>query len=342
MARKDFYLPIVIGLPEQHFIVTIDSGSGNLVLPSVTCPSTACKNHKQYDKIVSGTAKDVSWLDNAVYSGSGKEVLSFRYGRGHATGHVVSDVVCLGHTRELCAENTHFLAAFEETKSPFALLPYDGILGVGLPATSVTPRFNVMGNLAEQKALLNDRFAIWMANKYDKEPSEVTFGDFNPKRLASSVIWEKVHDASAGYWQIPAEIMVDNEPIGLGSHQIAVDTGTSLIAGPRSFLGALEAAVNAKTDCSNFYTLPLIGFKFKNTILNLEPADYIGREQDGTVCRFKFAAIDLPGGLILLGDPFLEKYYTIYDRDSLQVGMSLANHTKAHGTLPVDKLVIRL
>jgi len=342
VARKDFYLPIVVGLPAQHFLVTVDSGSGNLVLPTVSCPSAACKNHHTYDQIKSGTAQDVARIDDPKLQGASKEVLSFRYGHGYATGNVVSDVVCLGSQRNLCAEDTHFLAAFKETKSPFALLPYDGILGVGLPATSVTPRFNIMGNLAEKKALLNDRFAIWMANEGDGEPSEVTFGDFNPKRLASTVIWEKIDDASTGFWQVPAEIMVDNEPIGLGIHRFAVDTGTSLIAGPGTVIEAIKSGVNLRSDCSNYHNLPLVGFKFGSTILNLEPADYVGREAEGTICKYNFATLELPSGIILLGDPFMRKYYTIYDRDSLQVGLSLSNHTKSIGNLPIDQLVVRL
>eukprot|EP00397_Hematodinium_sp_SG-2012_P034938 GEMP01037523.1.p1 GENE.GEMP01037523.1~~GEMP01037523.1.p1 ORF type:complete len:284 (+),score=73.96 GEMP01037523.1:17-868(+) len=197
ISRKDFFLPLTIGLPPQKFLVTLDTCSGNLVLPTTHCHSTACEIHRRYNRFLSSTASDVRRMDEAEQSDtdnsthSDREVLSLNFGRGHASGHIVADTVCLGDNGSLCAKNTHFLAADEETRTPFASLPYDpqvdGILGLGLPATSVSVRFNFMGNLAENKDLSANRFAFWLASSQDDEPSEVTFGDFNPARLASGL-----------------------------------------------------------------------------------------------------------------------------------------------------------
>merc|ERR1719272_2148793 len=110
---------------------------------------------------------------------------------------------------------------------PFALFPYDGILGIGLPESSVTPQFNLLGNLAEAGVFKNDRFALWLADPVDGEDSEITFGAFKQERIASEVIWMKVKDGT-GLWQVPMEdFAVNNTKLGLcpKGREAALDTG---------------------------------------------------------------------------------------------------------------------
>jgi len=71
----------------------------------------------------------------------------------------------------------------------------------------------------------------------------------------------------------------------------------------------------------------VLGFHFGEYELNLEPADYV--EKEGTSCWPKINKLDLPpptGPLMLLGEPFLKRFYTIYDRQALRMGVALAKH----------------
>ena len=45
------------------------------------------------------------------------------------------------------------------TDEPFNLVPFDGILGLGMPKMSVLPMFNLMGELAEDNALKHNQSA---------------------------------------------------------------------------------------------------------------------------------------------------------------------------------------
>ena len=45
--------------------------------------------------------------------------------------------------------------ATQMSTKPFAVLPYDGILGIGMPETSVQPEFNLFYLLAQHKVLVD-------------------------------------------------------------------------------------------------------------------------------------------------------------------------------------------
>merc|ERR1719387_22953 len=121
----------------------------------------------------------------------------------------------------------------------------------------------------------------------------------------------------------------NNKPQKLckGQCQVAVDTGTSLMAGPTEIINSLIDTLNVDSKCANFKRLPDLGFVLGEHILNLKPDDYIDKGDDG--CSVALMTLDIPppkGPLFIFGDPFLRKYYTVYDRDKMRVGFALAKH----------------
>lgn len=82
-----------------------------------------------------------------------------------------------------------------------------------------------------------------------------------------------------------------------------------------------------KSDCSNYKTLPDLGFVIGENILNLKPQDYVDKGPDG--CEVSLMPLDVPppnGPLFIFGDPFLRKYYTAYDSANRKVGFATARH----------------
>jgi len=134
------------------------------------------------------------------------------------------------------------------------------------------------------------------------------------------------------YWQVAIDdVTFDNAPTGLcGAEgcQVAVDTGTSLLAGPTEIMEALDEKLDVKSDCSNFDQLPMLGFSINGQVLNLRPADYVDRTEDG--CSTALMTLDVPppkGPLFIFGDPFLRRFVTIYDMDGPSVGFAVAKHS---------------
>merc|ERR1719150_2818219 len=181
--------------------------------------------------------------------------------------------------------------------------------------------FNIVDDLESRAS----QFSFYVT---DGDDSEVTFGGYRPELLPSDIVWAPVNVQS--WWQVAIDdITFNNQPKSLcdGQCQVAVDTGTSMLAGPSDLVDKLTSMVNAKEDCSNFNELPNLGFQLGDTVLNLKPDDYMDRS--GSSCSFSLMALDVPppkGPVFIFGDPFLRRFVTIYDRSKPAVGFAVVRH----------------
>jgi len=180
--------------------------------------------------------------------------------------------------------------------------------------------------------LASDRFAVWLATDKDKEDSEITFGAASDDRIASSeTAWLKLSTYKTGMWQVALkDVSAAGQPLNICGEkgcQVAFDTGSSVIGGPAAVIEATLLALGVREDCSNFDQLPMLGFMLGDWTMHLEPTDYVERSSEG--CFHRLMTVDVPppkGPLVLLGAPFLRRYYTVFDRDALQVGVAVAKH----------------
>jgi hypothetical protein len=326
---SEYYGQVAVGSPPQNFMVVFDTGSGNLLLPSKECVDEACSSHKRYDASLSATSLQVAYADKpdtAVAPDGSRDVVTITFGTGEMSGVYVRDNVCLGSGEICCKSN--FVAATEESDEPFSLVPFDGILGLSLPQMAEGPAFSLMDRLVESGVLQESVFGVFFGN--DGEQSEITFGSYKKEQMATEVFWAPI--TVPGYWQVAMDdITLDNKNLGFcsGDHkcQVAVDTGTSLLAGPSEIVSALVEKLQVADDCSNLQNLPDLGFIVGDHILNLKAEDYVAENSDR--CSLGLMSLDVPppkGPLFIFGDPFLRKYYTVYDRQNMRVGFALAAH----------------
>lgn len=330
----DLYGTISVGTPPQEFTVKFDTGSGDLLLPSKHCSSLSCMMHHSYDPSASATAKIVARVDD-VYapppSDGTRETVQIQIGSGDLTGNLVRDSVCLGQGSSLCVM-TGLVEATHMSDTPFSLFPFDGILGLGLPSASIERHFNIMSNLAEDRSLNSNRFAVWLSIEGDSEDSEITFGGASDARMGSSeMMWLPVSTADSGMWQVGLDDIAVNgvklNLCGRSGCQAALDTGTNAIAGPSRLMKAVLGTLNIDRECANFNDLPRLGFAFGGTLLSIEPSDYIRKSREGCLPKVLPVEVSDPKGpLILLGTPFLQRYYTVYDRGSLRIGLAFSKH----------------
>jgi hypothetical protein len=258
-----------------------------------------------------------------------------KFGTGEVSGVFVKDEVCLG---PLCSP-MNFITATNESDDPFKDVPFDGIVGLGLPQLAEAQDFSIMDVLVKKRALKKNLFSVFFA-KSDDEDSEILFGDIREEKMETPLAWAPV--TNPGYWQVALkDLAFGNAPLGLcgasGCHA-AVDTGTALVAGPGRLIRQLVEKLSVAADCSNFDSLPDLSFIFSaDVVLHLSPLDYVDKSSDG--CILGLMALDIPaprGPLFILGDPFLRKYYTVYDRERLRVRFALAKHSEQRADVQND------
>lgn len=321
--KTAYYGKIEVGTPRQTFTVVFDTGSGNLMLSSTYCQSRACTMHKRFDRKASATAEDIEADGSPSRKGAPRDQITVTFGTGEISGVFLQDDVCIGN---LCT-NVRFVGATDETDEPFTSFNFDGVLGLALPQMSQGPEFSVMDHLVSSKALKQPLFSVFLSDS-ELESSEITFGDLKDEHMASSMFWQPV-SRSTGYWQVQiADITINNKRQSLCNNcQVAVDTGTSQLAGPTDVIKDLSNRLNVKSDCSNYHNLPDLGFVIGGNVLNLKPQDYVDKSGEG--CEVSLMPLDVPppnGPLFIFGDPFLRKYYTAYDRANNRVGFATARH----------------
>lgn len=314
--KMAYFGKISVGSPPQSFVVVFDTGSGNLIIPESDCQSRACTQHARFAQSRSSTAKSAS-------CGSGSESsLTITFGTGEISGRCMEDMICVA---DACARGT-FLAALKETDMPFASFQFDGVLGLGRDILAEGPQFSLLSRLQASQALKRPIFGVFLSDS-DQEASEITFGGVKPEHMASELFWVPVSGQS-GYWEVEIDdIYIDRKPTGICRHcRVAVDTGTSQLAGPSGVVKQLQELVPVPANCQGLARLPKLGFAVKGRILALDPEDYV--DQEGN-CELSLMDLDVPppkGPLFVFGIPFLRKFYTVYDHQNSRVGFALAKH----------------
>ena len=86
--------------------------------------------------------------------------------------------------------------------------------------------------------------------------------------------------------------------------------------------------IEVAEDCSNLNTLPTITFTFDTTDYVLEAKDYVLEVDDAgdKACILAIMGQDFPEGFnyFILGDSFMRKYYSYFDKNNNRVGFVLA------------------
>merc|ERR550532_3320898 len=185
-------------------------------------------------------------------------------------------MICMG---DACATGG-FIASTDESAEPFASFRFDGVLGLALSTMAESLEFSIMDRLTGHQLLKQPFFSVFLSEQ-DDEASEVTFGDVLEDHMASKLFWVPIGGTS-GYWEVKIEDITLNEKKQSVCQdcRVAVDTGTSMLAGPSSIISRLRELLDVQSDCSNYATLPKLGFIIGSHILSLNAPDYVSKHDD--------------------------------------------------------------
>jgi len=319
-ANAQYYGTISIGTPPQSFRVIFDTGSSNLWVPKVGCkhcglPLIGRKN--KYDHQTSSTYME---------DGADFEIM---YGSGSVSGFFSKESVTVAD--DIVIEGQRF-GEIEDAGGlglAYSIGKFDGILGLGFTSISIDGATTVFENALKQNKLDQPIFSFYLG---DNAPGELTFGGYDASKFEGDLNF--VHLDAATYWQIALDKIVAGDFEKESSDKITaiVDSGTSLLAGPKADVAKIAAAVGATPnivgeytiDCKNLDDIPDVTF----TIGGIEytiPGKKTVIQAQGT-CLFAFIGIDFPapGPQWILGDVFMREYYTVFNYNDKTIGFAKA------------------
>jgi hypothetical protein len=314
--NAQYYGPIEVG--GQTFKVIFDTGSSNLWVPGKACNWHTCWFHPRYDESKS-----------ADFKKDGRD-FQVQYGSGPVKGVFNQDTVKVGDVEVKGAAFAEVsTVSFGPLNVAFAMGKFDGLLGLGFKSISQYNLPTAFELMIDQKVIDEPVFSFYLQSDASAQ-GQLTFGGVDSTKFDGEI--EYVPLTAETYWQVALEeFSFDGQKITGGVHAI-VDSGTSLLAGPKEQVEKIAKAAGATSvmgkeytiDCSKIDSLPTVeltlggGKKF-----TLEGKDYVLNVQGQ--CLFAFMGIELPpklGEMWILGDVFMRKYYTVFDYGNKRVGMA--------------------
>ncbi|KZP29103.1 acid protease [Athelia psychrophila] len=287
-----------------------------------------------------------TWVGaNTKYTGSGTNTgnsVSVSYGSGSFKGTEYTDSVAIGSA-------TVSSQSIGVASSSTGFTGVDGIVGFGpvdltqstVDGETTVPTF--LDNLSSagtiSSEVLGVSFAPESGSSNDSANGELTFGGTDSSKYTGSITYvPKSTSADFGpYWGVGVS------SIDLGSTNLAasgdaiVDTGTTLILIPTAaytkFLAAAGGTTDSATGLARFATAPTDTFSFTvgGTQLALTPAQYLvpsaqyanqgisGSDSYSWIGDGGASGVDF-----IIGQKFLENYYSVFDTTNSQVGFATA------------------
>merc|ERR1712054_289910 len=202
----------------------------------------------------------------------------------------------------------------------FAAGKFDGLLGLGFKSISEYNIPTPSESMIDQKLISEPVFAFYLQADASQE-GELVFGGIDKDHYTGDLV--DVPLISETYWEVSLDAMkFGGSPVISSSQKAIIDSGTSLLAGPKESVDALAKQVGATSlmgkeytiDCSKKASLPNLEVTLGGKAFTLTPDDYV-LSVSGQ-CLFAFMGIDVPpprGPLWIMGDVFMRKYYCVFD-----------------------------
>lgn len=311
--NAQYYGSVTVGTPPQTFNVIFDTGSSNLWVPN---KNKFLQHHNLYDHSKSSTYK------------KNGTVFKVQYGSGACSGVFSEDTVNMGgyNLKDYTFAEVDNTGGFGIS---YYVAKFDGILGMGWDSIVMGGDISPFHALVNSKQLEEPVFAFYLGNS---KPGELVLGGVDKSHYTGD--FHTVPLTSESYWEIALEDIKVSGSSVTSVRKAIVDSGTSLLAGPKAEVKALAAKVGAKPvlfGLTGEYTIdcnaaaPDLEVFINGQVYVLTKNDYVINEAGQ--CLFGMVGIDVPaprGPLWILGDIFMRKYYVKFDFGNKQLGIANA------------------
>ncbi|KAJ3017672.1 UNVERIFIED_CONTAM: hypothetical protein HDU68_011521 [Siphonaria sp. JEL0065] len=352
-----------VNLGNQLFDVDVDTGSSDLWVPSIRCGSNCPNTSNLFDPVKSSNFK---------YVKGSTETATILYGTGSVKGAYAIDTLVWGNAScnvkflLVDREDKVMKQGMQGFGDGIMGLTFQGGLDTTVSHQTVTYA------LATQNQLPNYIFSLWFnqsstfddATGTDPNGGRIIIGGADSNLYVGGFTFVSViptpllyQDGTVAeptyFWGVNAGRIGVN---GRGSiappknTTTIIDSGTSLIIIDKQSLDSIvqllagslthnfkylsQSGIYA-VDCNFAKSLPSITLTLNNRPFELSPNDYImydGRTfANSDNCALAFS-VSKDGGHWIIGDPFLYRYYSVYDLKNKQMGFALAANGLTIGT----------
>jgi len=329
-ADSSYYASMTIGTPAQPFNVILDTGSSDLWLASTQC--TSCSGTPEYDSSKSSSFKSV-----------GDSETTIRYGSGVVRGTLGQDTVSMGGFTA-----TQIFLSVDQTSSGLLDGSTAGIMGLafqGIASTQATPFWQTLVNTNEwaspEMGFYLTRFVNDNSAKQEEPGGTLTFGGINSSLFTGDIDYLALSGADdPTFWLLDlSSVTVQGNSVPISSALSAIDTGTTLIAGPSVDVQNIWAQVPDSQPLTGsmegFYGFPCstdvqVKLSFGGKTWPISTADMnLGESGIGNQCVGGIFDLSLgsdAGGAgnpsWIIGDTFLKNVYSVFSSNPAQIGFA--------------------
>jgi len=321
-SNAQYYGVVHIGNPPQEFTVIWDTGSSDLWIPRVGCSSCGyCNPFTEGTSICKDKYDSSSSHD---YEEDGSD-FAIQYGSGSVTGAFSKDTVTLA--QDIAVKHQKFAEVDNASGMGIGYImgKFDGILGLGFESIAIGGS-TVFGSAVEQGLVKDPVFAFYLGDESD---GELTIGGYDDTNFDGDLHYVDLDKAT--YWQISLDGVKVGDDYSTPKTTGIVDSGTSLLVGPKAEVSKIAATIGATpnpltgqytVDCVSVDNVPDVIFAIDGVDYSIPGKDTI--IQASGICLFAFMGMDLPEGAPkwILGDVFMRKYYTVFDKGSERIGFA--------------------
>jgi hypothetical protein len=307
--NAQYFIETTIGTPPQKFTMVPDTGSSNLWVYSSSCWAIPCWTHSTFHSSKSST-----------YVKDGQD-FKIQYGSGGISGTAGKDVARIGDIEA----TMQFGEVTSAQGASFIASKMSGIMGLAYDTISV----DKFPTFMDQVALKDKSFSFYLhsnpAESYMVIPGMDTEG--YSVIQAHKVVEEK-------YWALKLDSVNQGDTvIPAGNIKAVIDSGTSLLVGPKAFVDKLIAGITVDSSCKGLDALPDIGFTMDGQHYPLTAKDYVLQvtELGQTQCLLGIQSMDFPAGFdyFIVGDVFMRKYPSYFNLNENTVSFQVAKETVA-------------
>jgi len=306
--NAQYFINVDVGTPAQSFTVVPDTGSSNLWMYAEDCHAIPCWYHPKFNNKKSST-----------YKPNG-EAFDITYGSGSIKGTVGSDVATIG---DVTAQMSFGEITGVKGVSFYAS-KMSGILGLAYDSISV----DKLPTWLESSDLKDKSFSMYLHSNPDKSYMVIPGMDSEGFETIEKhpVVEEK-------YWalQFNSFQQGSQKKIDASKYKAVIDSGTSLLVGPKEVTDPLISGITVKKDCSNLKDLPVLTFTIDNQEYPLTGEDYVLQITQGkqTECMLGIQSMAFPEGFnyMIMGDVFMRRYPSYFDANDNTVSFQRAKNS---------------